>query len=412
MNPIANADQFAAERDVAAMWQTEAIKRARATAGSLFELAYGTDTPEEARAGFNEAMDEYVTNYLFKAAVSDTAHPRFVRDFMPAYHWDGRDVPGARMGGDNPDNVYRLAGIAHGGRYRVVGRPTGPEASATSFTLTGNWGTSVTLQTLEASDLVRDADGGFVITIDSEPANGRANHLTSAANVKFLFIRESLSDWATECSYALTIERLDTVSAPRVSVEEMAERAAFRLVEEVPLYYWFQRLFAGLPANSMRAPASSSRLGGLVTQAGSQGHILIAEDEAALVRVRPAGARYVAMELGDWWFRSIDAGKRQSSLTGAQAQPDADGWITAIVARKDPGVANWLDTGGFGRVLFFTRWQGLPREPVDGGPATDVRVVKLSELPDTLRRSQPIDPAARAASLAQRRAAWDRRTTS
>ncbi len=410
-NPIANADQFSAERDVAAMWRTDAVKRARATAGSLFELAYGMDSPQEAKPSFDSAMDEYVTNYLFKAAAADPARPRFVRNFMPAYHWDGRDVPGARMGGDNPDNVYRLAGIVHGARYRVTGKPTGPEASNTSFTLTGNWGTSVTIQTLETADLVREADGSFVISIDDQPANGRANHVTTAPHAKFLFIRESLLDWATECCYDLTIERLDGASAHAQSIEELAEHAAFRLTEEVPLYYWFQRLFAGQAPNSMRAPASSSRLGGLVTQAGSQGHVLIGADEAALVRYQPAGAKYVATELADWWFRSIDAHRRQSSLTAAQSVADPDGWITVVVAREDPGVANWLDTGGLGRVLFFTRWQGLPREAKHGGPATEIRVVKLDELPDALQRNQPIDAAARAASIAQRRAAWDRRTT-
>lgn len=410
-NPIANADQRAAECDVVGMWQTDVVRQARTLIAHRFALAYARDTPDEARPGFDAAIDEYLTNYLFKAAGSDVAHPRFVRDFMPAYRWDGRDVPGARMGGDNPDNCYRLAGIAHGGRYRVTGRPTGPQPAQTSFTLTANYGTSVTVHTIESEQLRIEPDGSFVLTIDGDAANGRANHLTTQPHVKFLFIRESFEDWSTECSYDLAIERLDPAGAPRLTLDEMAAAGAFRAVEEVPLYYWFQRLFTGLPVNSFRPPASSAALGGLVTQAGVQGWYQLEPDQAVLLRYQPAGAAYVSTGLADFWFRSLDAHRRQSSLTRAQSVVDADGCISAVIARRDPGVANWLDAGDARTVLFFVRWQGLPPEPVNGGPMVEARVIALADISDAMRTTQAIDAAARLTALAARRAAWDRRTS-
>ena len=42
-NPLANDDQFAAEADVAAMWQLPEIQKVRAHAGALWRLAYGED---------------------------------------------------------------------------------------------------------------------------------------------------------------------------------------------------------------------------------------------------------------------------------------------------------------------------------------------------------------------------------
>ena len=81
-NPIANPGQFAAEEEVRAMWRLETIRTARARSGMLWKTAYGDHVPEEAHATFEQAMDEYVTNYLFKAAACDAAHPRFVRNFM------------------------------------------------------------------------------------------------------------------------------------------------------------------------------------------------------------------------------------------------------------------------------------------------------------------------------------------
>src|SRR3546814_9565163 len=72
---------------------------------------------------------------------------------MPAYRWHGNDVPGARTGGDNPDNCYRLAGIEHGTHYRVTGRIRDAKPANTSFTLTANYGTSQTIQTIEDHEL-------------------------------------------------------------------------------------------------------------------------------------------------------------------------------------------------------------------------------------------------------------------
>ncbi|MBV9841070.1 MAG: hypothetical protein JOY99_05975 [Sphingomonadaceae bacterium] len=409
INPLANRAQFDAEADVRAMWEMPSIQAARATAAELFRLAYGTDSPPEALPEFDDAIDEYVTNYLFKAAASDAAHPRFVRDFMPSYDWNGAAVPAARMGGDNPDNCYRLAGIVHGGRYRVIARPSGTEPANTSFTLTGNYGTSVTIQTIENWQLTREPDGSFVITIDDQPANGRRNHLTTAPHVKFLFVRESFGDWAAEASYEFAIERLDRVDVPPLAIEQMAERAAFRLVEDVPLYYWFQRLFSGVARNSIRPPLDSARLGGLVTQAGVQGHFVLGEDDAVLIRLNPAGGRYVAVSLVDWWFRSMDAHKTQSSLTQHDMARDPDGWLSVVIARRDPGIANWLDSGGRATSLFLARWQALPAEPVAGGPQITSEIMAIDRLPRALMETQPIDPATRALRLAGRQAAWNRR---
>ena len=410
-SPLANADQFAAEKDVTAMWDHPDIARARAAVGELFELAYARDTLAADRPGFAGAMDEYITNYLFKAAASDGGNPRFVRDFMPAYAWDGRAVPGARMGGDNPDNCYRLAAIAPGGRYRVVARPCGAEPANTSFTLTANFGTSVTIQTIESHEIERDADGGFTLTIDDRPAEGRRNHLTSAPHVKFIYVRESFSDWAAECSYHLTIERLDPVSTPRVSLDEMAARAAFRAMEDVPLYAWFQRLFSGLPLNSLRPPKMSDSLGGLVTQAGVQGWYRLEADEALVIRYQPAGAAYAAIAAGDWWFRSLDAHVRQSSLTDRQSVVGPDGWISAVMARTDPGIANWIDIGDAPTALLFLRWQGLPASQSGEAPRIDADVMRLSALSDAVTAHQLIDAEARLRQLEQRRVAWVRRTT-
>src|SRR3546814_2189510 len=95
-NPIANPGQFTAEADVRDMLHDPRIVAARAQIEMLFARGYGDRIPAESRPLLAAFCEEYLNNWLFKAAASDAQHPRFVRDFMPAYRWHGNDVPGAR----------------------------------------------------------------------------------------------------------------------------------------------------------------------------------------------------------------------------------------------------------------------------------------------------------------------------
>lgn len=406
-NPIANPDQFAAEQEVLAMWDMPQTRAARDHAAQLWRIGHGTDVPPGVGDRFDEAMDAWVGNYLFKAAAADPVRPRFVRNFMPGYRWHGRDVPDARMGGDNPDNCYRLAGIQHGGRYRISGRVLDTRPAHVSFTLVENWGTSITVQTIELPGIAIEEDGSFVITIDDQPANGRPNHLTTNSRVRFLFVRDSMMDWARETPLQLGIERLDTVAAAPPDPEARLDEALRRVREDVPLYYWFFRLSAGHAINSMPQPVRTASLGGLVTQASSLGRLHLEDDQAAIIRFHPAGATYNSLQLAMWWYRSIDAHLLQSGLSAAQAVADKDGFITAVISARDPGIANWVDTGGFKDLLPMIRWQGLGP---GGTPGHELQVVSVDRLDELLPANiARVTPAVREQQLADRQLAWQRR---
>jgi len=411
-NPIANAGQFAAEADVAAMLGDERVKNARMMVERLFVMGFGDRIPEPERPLLGAFCDEYVNNWLFKAAASDAQHPRFVRDFMPGYSWHGHDVPAARTGGDNPDNCYRLAGIAHGTSYRIRGRILDAKPANVSLTLTANYGTSRTVQTIEDHQLEIDGNGEFVVTIDDQPANGRANHMTTAPEVKFLFVRDSMMDWATETPLDLQIERIGAAKADPIGLDEMAARGAFRLLDDFHLYFWFQNVWSGRNWNTLQPPAQNRGTGGLVTQGLSHGTFRLGEDDVAILDYNPAGAGYVAVQLTEWLYRSLDYHEIQSSLTGTQSVVDGDGRIRLVIARRDPGVANWLDTGGAENVFMILRWQNIPANPLNGG--LDARLTMSTQ--DRLKRDLPgdtrwFDAAQRKAQRDARLAAYARRIT-
>ena len=409
-NPIANADQFGAEDEVRAMLDLPETRQARAHAAQLWRVGHGTDVPPDVEDDFERAMDGWLANYLFKAAALDPIAPRFARNFMPAYEWRGKAVPDARMGGDNPDNCYRLAGIRHGSAYRVTGRMLAECPAHVSFTLVENWGTSVTVQTLELPDIEVDWDGRFALSIDDSPQSGRSNHMSTNCRTKFLFVRDSMMDWAAETPLDLSIERIGGPQSTPLTLEERLDEALRRVRADVPLYYWFFRLSAGRSINTLPPPIRTAGVGGLITQASGIGRLRLEDDQAAVVRFDPAAARYCSLQLAMWWYHSIDAHRRQSGLTAAQAQADDDGWITTVVSASDPGIANWVDTGGYRDLLPMIRWQGLAGVGI--APALSLSIVPLSELEGHLPQDiARVDSVARQAQLAARCRAWDRRVT-
>ena len=90
--------------------------------------------------------------------------------------------------------------------------------------------------------------------------------------------------------------------------------------------------------------------------------------------------------------------------------PDGDGLYRLVIARSDPGVANWLDTGGARHVFAFVRWQGLP--PGAPPPHLKLTMTTLDKLDDLLPAdTRRVSPEERKAAIAARQAAYARRIT-
>jgi hypothetical protein len=159
------------------------------------------------------------------------------------------------------------------------------------------------------------------------------------------------------------------------------------------------------PANALTSP--KIREGGR-WGLSSSGHFQLADDEALVLTLDPIGAKYLAVQLASGWLGSLDYLHHTASLNLSQAKPNPDGTLTLVVAPSDPGVANWLDTTGLHEGTLFVRWQKLP-EPLDAAAqgVRSVRLVKVAELDPALPR---LTPAKRKAQLAERAAAYARRS--
>ncbi|AEG51146.1 hypothetical protein Sphch_3556 [Sphingobium chlorophenolicum L-1] len=407
-NPVANVDQRDLEKLAMRLFERPDVKAARARAEIMWRRVADRLMPADQMALFDDHVSDYCFKCTLVAANTDANFPRVLRVYSEGAEWFGHKVPGAKWGGDNPNNAYRIVPVAAGGRYEVTGQRQVEPSTYVTFQLVGNSTTSATLASLEQLDMDVGEDGRYTLTLDDMPAGGRPNHLQIPPGTLYLFIRDSMGDWERQQPDALRVRRIDAPTRGPLTDDELAATAISNILSDVFYAYYAQRLFFNGP-QMMTPPEGAGSVGGLVTQQGSLGHFTLGEDEAVIITANSAGATYRDIVLHDLWLRSLPNRDRQISLTNAQMVPDADGRFSYILSIADPGVHNWLDPCGLHDVLILHRWQGFP-DPEAGQPAIESRKVALAALDDALPPGVArVTPEQRRAQIARRQASYDRR---
>ncbi|MDR2857726.1 MAG: hypothetical protein LBV50_07750 [Novosphingobium sp.] len=408
-NPLATEAQRRIEDRAMALLQRPDMQRARAMVTLLWQNVAAWPSRDQADR-FANMIDEYMFHHAFRAANGDANHPEVARFMAPPHRWFGRDVPGSRWGGDSPDFIYRTIPIAHGGRYEIRGKPTCDEAPTVNYSLMAdNTASPVTQTLLDSLNMDFASDGSFAITVDDTPADGRRNHIQTKPGADFIMVRDALGDWLGQSSNALTVTRLDPAGDPK-SADDMARHCARIALDNVYYTYYCTRSGAGQAPNAIRPPMSSAAFGGMATQAGTKGNLVLEEGDALIVRSNAAGALFRNVTLTDAFHMSIEYWKRTSSFNMRQMAPDEDGNFTFVIAHRDPGIHNWLDTGGLRRCIFGQRWQAFQRDGQNDEPWMHARQVKFDrlehELPDGVQR---IDSLGRHEQIMARETGFARR---
>jgi hypothetical protein len=99
-------------------------------------------------------------------------------------------------------------------------------------------------------------------------------------------------------------------------------------------------------------------------------------DEALVVTGRWPTCRCANVTIWNRHLQTYDYAHRQVSLNRAQTKVEADGSFEMVIAHRDPGVANWIDTEGRPFGMVFWRFF-LPEGPIE---TSQSRVVAFSEI--------------------------------
>lgn len=359
------------------------------------------DVPDDprTRAQGYEYLSGLLLSGLLGQMYSDPNHPQFIR--IMDWH--------AKWGLDNSDALYLAAAVDGSGTYRISGkretvRFLGIQASY------GQFGSSTPMgvvSNLTGDDLEIAPDGSFEIIASAEPQEG--NWLRMTPQVNSLGARQFFSDWENEVPAELYIERIDIPhEVPVTSTHSVASRLkSVGEFVEGSAKFWNDFVLGRRASmfNELSPTGFASDLQGSNAQSYGWSQYALAEGEALLIEVKPPEALYWNFELGDFWARSMDYVNRIISINDHQAVLDPDGMLRIVVSASDPGLANWLDTGGIPEGTMTYRYNGAKSHP---SPST--RLVRLDELdqhvPANAARSTP---AQRSAEIERRRRALSQR---
>lgn len=340
---------------------------------------------------------ESLASQTLSAIGADGDHPQFLPSIGQLLN----------VGQPNADTIYRSAAITPGGSYRIRGlRGTLNHTVLAQMVPQGSPGAGSRAH-LKLGDLKADAQGRFDVLLSAVKPDGYTGdwwELNPAAQM--LMLRMVSGDWADEKSPTLAIERVDQpVSRPRPPAKVLEQR-----LRRLPQSIDFLALMFVDHHEKLRQDGFINAFkifdvgfGALQGQFYYEGAYDLAEDEALIVESPvPAKCQYRSLILTNEIYETTDWINNHASLNLDQAAPDSDGKLRIVVAHKDPGVKNWLDTSGYPRGVVQGRWTDC-----DSQPMPVARVVKLKDLKKALPKDvATVTPEERQAILRERRRAY------
>lgn len=277
-----------------------------------------------------------------------------------------------KMLGDNPDARYYTAIIDDQHRYRIRGNLAG--ATYTSFTIelgAGTDGDGIG-STLNDTEFKADANGDYEIIVSREKAEGNWMPMATGATsltTRHYYEREECINNDRLHHIPIDIQNLES-TPPRPSPNDADIAAGIRRVTE---------FVKGnvITMNAENSPSWVSRVPNQfvppkkddshesITYAArdnvySMAPFVLAPGQALLIRGRFPDCRFSNVVLFNRFLQTFDYEERNISLNRAQTVLDEDGGFEMIVAHRDPGRPNWLDTEGRPYGIMFWRFQ-LPK---------------------------------------------------
>lgn len=307
-------------------------------------------------------------------------------------------TPTRKLLGCNPDSVYYFAAIRDDQTYKI----TGNAASATFTSFTVEKGSSEghaargSIAAISDLDMEIAPDGSYEITVSrKKPKRGNWLQLSKGASqITTRHYHESRQNVAALPGRVVPIQ---------IEVVDPEPLEQYRGDEEVAQHLeWVANFVREHAAMTFRktTPEMAAALGWVslvpnqfnapgqwMSASGDQAYgnthawynstfYELAPDEALVITGRFPPCRFANIVLWNSFMQSYDFANRQISLNRNQVEYEEDGSFKMVVAHKDPGVPNWLDTEGRSRGNIYWRFVF----PTETPTKPETQVVKLSSL--------------------------------
>lgn len=267
--------------------------------------------------------------------------------------------PTAKIGADNPDALYLNATISGRHDYRIAGNrgdiayfSVGSKANRYHID-----GTMASTGELRGPDLQTGPGGHVEIIASARPHAG--NWLPLAPDSSMILLRQFHLDRARETPGSFTIERIGGPARP-APLDPAAAGAALRRSADfvhgtaATFITWAE----GFAAHPNALPPQDQALywkgGGDPRIHYIHGYWRLAQDEALIVETEIPDCPYWNFQLDNWWMESLDYRYLPVTVNKHTARREADGSLRLVIAARDIGQGNWIDTAGHasGTALF------------------------------------------------------------
>jgi len=299
---------------------------------------------------------------------TDAAHPRFQRIVGPT----------CKFTGDNADAIYYDAPVSPERHYVVRGRMDG--AVYVSFTVecdTADGGMAArTAGVLNDTQFDVDAEGRFELHFGG-PARPR-NWLglePGASRITTRHYYENTRSAAADPTRnaALEIEAVGAGGPPArpddasvsVAIRRIAQFVRSRTLDMPPMASSSPPPFVSLVPNQFPKPIRPGDYGLAAFDAAySMAPFVIGPDDALVMTARWPTCRFANVSLWNRFMQTLDYANRTVSRNRAQTTFRDDGSFQMVLAHRDPGHPNWIDTEGRAFGLVFWRYM-LPEGEIE-----------------------------------------------
>jgi hypothetical protein len=310
--------------------------------------------------GAHRALMHMLEGGLATFFEADPTRPRFRRIVSPT----------RKFTGDNADAIYFDAPVSPEHSYVVRGRMDGAVYVSITVECDTEDGSmaSRTGGVINDTQFDVDAAGRFEIRLGGKPVWRNWLALEPGASrltTRHYYENERSGAADPTRNAALEIEMLEPGPPPAppsdASVARGIRRVArfirSRTLEQAPMAQREQPPFVSIVPNQFPKPVTPGNFGLAAFDATySMAPYVLGPDEALVMTGRWPVCRCANVSLWNRFMQTLDYANRQVSRNRKQTTLEPDGSFRIVLAHRDPGHPNWIDTEGHPFGLVFWRF--------------------------------------------------------
>ena len=292
----------------------------------------------------------------------DADFPRF---YQPSHET-------AKMGGDNPDNLYLSATIEGDREYRISGN-VGTVAYLSIGSKANRYavdGTMASTGEIGLEQFQADSSGKFEVIASAKEPEGGTPWLPLQPDSTMIHLRQTFLDRRTEVPASVDIKRIS--DGPDAPGPDDPQVLAERLLTAARFVAGTSKLFAGWAAKFMTRPNELLDWGqDMFVRAGGDpeifyihGYWRLAAGEALVIETEVPDCEHWNIQVNNWWMESLDYRYHDIWVNKKSARLGDDGRATMVIAHSDPGFGNWLSTAGHDQGFALLRWVKAQHHPL------------------------------------------------